>query len=177
MSFETFWYLNEWKRQGWDIDNVIEQSLKWHVSSINGKSSAIPVEWKEKIDAWLKKMGYRFAVRNLLYVKQIAKGDEMELTFWIENRGVAPIYYPLPFTLYLKNEGNELRIPTNIDVRKWLPGDTIEKIVLKIPEDLTSGKYGLYCELGGEGYPYVQFAMQTKREGWAYHLVDIVVEV
>lgn len=175
ISFETWWYLNEWKRQGWDIDNVIEQSLKWHISSINGKSSAIPVEWKDKIDGWLKKMGYRFAVRNLLYVKEIARGNEMELTFWIENRGVAPIYYPLPFTLYLKNEENELVCPTNIDVRKWLPGDSIEKIELKIPKDLPVGKYGLYCELGGGEYPHVQFAMETKREDWLYHLVDIVV--
>ena len=175
VSFESFWYLNEWKRQGWDIDNVIEQSLKWHVSSINGKSSAVPVEWKDKIDGWLKKMGYRFAVRNLLYAKQIAKGDEMELTFWIENRGVAPIYYPLPFMLYLKNEQCEFMIPTDIDVRKWLPGDSIEKIDLKIPQSLPCGKYGLYVKLGGGEYPHVQWAMQVERDGFLYHLVDIEV--
>ncbi|MBE5752321.1 MAG: DUF4832 domain-containing protein [Clostridiales bacterium] len=175
VSFESFWFLNEWYRQGWDIDNVIEQTLKWHVSTFNAKSSACPIEWKEKIDGWLKKMGYRFAVRNIRYPKIVAVGDEMELLLWIENRGVAPIYYPLPFVLFLKNEHFEMVCPTDIDVRSWLPGDSIEKISIKIPSSVPSGVYTLCCQLGGGEYPYVQFAMQTKKDGFVYHLVDIEV--
>ena len=176
VSFESFWYLNEWKRQGWDIDNIIEQTLKWHISSLNGKSSAVPVEWKDKMDGWLKKMGYRFAVRNIRYPKTVSAGDEIELLLWIENRGVAPIYYPLPFTLQMKSDKYSLTIPTKIDVRNWLPGDAIEKIPFKVPSDLPSGEYTLYCELGGNGYPYVRFAMQTERDGYLQRLVNIIVD-
>lgn len=176
VSFEAFWYLNEWKRQGWDIDEIIQQTLKWHISSLNGKSSAVPVEWKDKIDGWLKKMGYRFAVRNIEYPTRASAGDEMELVLWIENRGVAPIYYPLPFKLYLKSENCELVCPTEIDVRTWQPGDTIERIKLVLPANLPKGEYKLYCKLGGGEYPHVQFAMQTEKDGWMYHLADITVE-
>ncbi len=34
------------KDKGWDIDYIIDQSLKWHISSFNAKSSAVPAEWK-----------------------------------------------------------------------------------------------------------------------------------
>ena len=175
VSFESFWYLNEWKRQGWDIDEIIEQTLKWHISSLNGKSSAVPREWKEKIDGWLKKMGYRFAVRNIEYPATVEAGDETELVLWIENRGVAPMYYPLPFTLHLQGEGQNVRYRTEVDVRQWLPGDTIEKIKLVVPADLPKGEYKLFCELGGGEYPNVQFAMQTEREGWLYRLAELTV--
>lgn len=176
VSFEAFWYVNEWKNQGWDIDEIIQQTLKWHISTFNGKSSAVPVEWKDKIDGWLKKMGYRFAVRNIQYPSALSPNDEAEFAFWIENRGVAPIYYPLPFTLYLKNESRELVIPTDIDVRKWLPGDSIENVRVKIPSDLPKGEYTLYCKLGGGEYPHVQWAMQTERNEWLYRLVNIHIE-
>ena len=175
VSFETFWYLNEWKRQGWDIDEIIEQTLKWHISSLNGKSSAVPLEWKDKIDGWLKKMGYRFAIRNIEYPATISRGDEIGLEMWLENRGVAPIYEPLPFKLHFKNEKCEFICPTEIDVRGWLPGDTIEKIEIVIPKNLPIGNYKLYCELGGGEYPHVQFAMQTKKDGWLYYLADITI--
>ena len=43
VSFESYWWLGEWKRQGWDIDAIIERSLEWHVSSFNGKSRCFQV--------------------------------------------------------------------------------------------------------------------------------------
>ena len=62
-----------------------------------------------------------------------------------------------------------------MDVRQWLPGDTIEKIKLVVPADLPKGEYKLFCELGGGEYPNVQFAMQTEREGWLYRLAELTV--
>ena len=38
VSFESYWWISEWKRQGWDIDAIIEQTLEWHVSTFNTKS-------------------------------------------------------------------------------------------------------------------------------------------
>ena len=38
------------KESGWDIDNTIAEALRWHVSSVNAKSYAIPAEWFPKFD-------------------------------------------------------------------------------------------------------------------------------
>lgn len=65
VSFEAFWWLGEWKRQDWDIDEIIQLSLSWHISSFNAKSLPIPFEWKDKIACWLSKMGYHFKIDYL----------------------------------------------------------------------------------------------------------------
>ena len=33
VSFESYWWIIEWYRQGWDIDGIIEKTLSWHVST------------------------------------------------------------------------------------------------------------------------------------------------
>ena len=161
VSFESFWYLTEWKKQGWDLDMIIEQSLKWHISSLNAKSSSVPTEWKDKIDAWIKRMGYRYAIRLVEYPSVAISGDTLELVLWIENCGVAPIYKQLPFTLRLKGEHGEVCFTTGIDARKWLPGDTIERPTIDVPRDLKSGVYSLEFRLGGDAYPIIKFAMDA----------------
>lgn len=176
VSFESFWYLTEWKKQGWDIDEIIQQALKWHVSTVNGKSSSIPLEWKEKVEDWLKKMGYRYSIRLLEYPETAAPGDTMMLNLWIENTGVAPIYSPLPFCFRLKNEFAEAELKTAVDVRHWMPGDTIEHLEITLPDSLPAGTYALECRLGGENYPTVKFATDTPctNDGY-YHLTHISV--
>lgn len=177
VSFESFWQFTEWNRQGWDIDDIIEQTLKWHISSINAKSSPIPWEWKEKIDGWLKKMGYRFAVRMIEYPREAAAGDTISLLFWIENLGVAPIYNKLPFTLRLENERTKTVFETAVDARNWMPGDTIENFAITLPENLPQGTYSLSCRLGGGELPIVRFATDTPcSEDGFYFLTDICIE-
>ena len=176
VSFETFWQLTEWKRQGWDLDEIIEQTLKWHISSINAKYSPIPWEWKEKIDGWLKKMGYRFAVRMVEYPEKASAGDEISILLWIENVGVAPLYNALPFTLRLENEKKQVVFDTEIDARKWMPGDTIENLEITLPKELPQGTYSLSYRLGGGNLPVVQFATDTScSEDGFYYLTDIVI--
>lgn len=177
VSFETFWYITEWKKQGWDIDEIIEQTLKWHISSINAKSSSVPFEWKGKIDEWLKKMGYRFSIRLVEYPSVATAGDTLALELWIENSGVAPIYSALPFTLRLKNEDNEITFESGIDVRNWMPGDTIERPEIKLPDNLSGGIYSLECRLGGGELPIVKFAMDAPVSDDGYYcLAKICIE-
>ena len=52
VSFESYWWISEWYRQGWDIDGIIEKTLSWHVSTFNTKSFPIQYELKEKIEYW-----------------------------------------------------------------------------------------------------------------------------
>ena len=72
VSFEVCWVMQHWKNKGWDVDYIIDQSLKWHISSFNGKSSAVPEEWWPQVNRWLKQMGYRFVLRKFTYPSRVA---------------------------------------------------------------------------------------------------------
>ena len=171
VSFESFYYLNEWKVQGWDIDEIIDQTLKWHISSINGKSSAVPIEWKDKIDKWLKKMGYRFSIRLVEYPDSAKQGDVLQIVMWIENSGCAPLYNSLPFSLRLKNQDYEIYSNSESNVTEWMPGDTIVKYEIQIPEQAPDGIYYLECRLGGGEYPVVKFAMDAPLKDDGYYVL------
>lgn len=176
VSFETFWQLTEWQRRNWDIDGIIEESLSWHVSSINAKSSPIPYEWKDKIEKWLKKMGYRFSLRLFEYPSEASAGDSLLLVMRIQNNGVAPLYNALPFELCLKNDVDEIHIPTDIDARHWMPGDYIERFEIFLPNNVKSGKYSVFFRLGGGKSPFVSFACDTERDKDGFHyLCDVNV--
>ncbi len=107
VAFESCWVIKHWLDMGWDIDYIIEQSLKWHITSLNPKSVAMPEIWQDKIEDWIKKMGYRFSVRRVAYPSLACPGDALKLHLWVENKGVAPIYhrYPVVFRLRRMGEG------------------------------------------------------------------------
>ena len=74
ISFESYWWLGEWHRQGWDIDNIIEKTLEWHISHFNARSLPIPFEWKDKIDEWVSKMGYHFVIDEVETKTTVKRG-------------------------------------------------------------------------------------------------------
>ena len=57
VSLETCGTPLSWQQRGYDIDYIIEQGLRWHVSSVNVKSTAKPPEWKDKFEQFPKRMG------------------------------------------------------------------------------------------------------------------------
>ena len=118
---------------GWDIDYIIDQSLKWHISSFNGKSSAVPKEWWPQVNRWLKKMGYRFVLRSLTYPAIVKEDGKLEFTSWWENKGVAPCYHP--FRLALRLAGDQ-RAPRSSHRRRYphvAPGDNLHDAAVVIP--------------------------------------------
>ena len=165
ISFESYWWISEWYRQGWDIDEIIDFTLSHHISTFNTKSFPIQYEWKEKIEYWLTKMGYRFVLQELQYPETVKAGEKVTLTLKVENKGVAPIYNALPLTLRLKGENQTASIQTDIDVRKWLPGEHTETIEVVVPDHLQAGNYQLQMRIGGEDLPCVQLATETQMDG------------
>ena len=81
---------------------------------------------------------------------------------------------PSPFTFRLKNGESEYVFKTDIDPRKWLPGDTVESPEIKLPKDIPSGEYTVEFRLGGEKYPTVRFAMDTASTKDGYHLLSAI---
>ncbi len=169
VSFESFWWLCEWERQGWDIDAIIQVTLDWHLSSVNAKSMPIPEKWRDKIDAWVAKMGYHFAIDAFTHPESAAAGEEIPLTLEIENVGVAPIYKKLPLVLAIGPQ----RIVTDIDIRSWLPGRHTEHFTLRLPA-LPAGEHPITVTI--ENDLPVYFATDAERDGTSYRIGRIRVK-
>ncbi len=169
VSLEVCWVMKHWKEQGWDIDYIIDQSLKWHISSFNGKSSAVPEQWWPQVNRWLKRMGYRLVLRRFSYPAEAASHAKLSFTSWWENKGVAPCYRHFPLALRLQGAGRTEVLETAADIRTWLPGDSIYSDAVFLPADLPKGEYDLSLALldPWTRQPKVQLAIEGRQpDGW-----------
>ncbi len=178
VSLESCWVPGYWKEKGWDVQYILDQALRWHVSSVNIKSSEIPAEWKKEFDEFQKRMGYRFILRRLEYPKAVSAGRMMPIHMWWLNAGVAPVYreYRLAVKIHSASEGVVLNTPA--EVRTWLPGDAVYDGSLFVPEELKPGSCRLCLALldPRTGEPAVRLAIRgLQPDGW-YDLGEIVVK-
>jgi hypothetical protein len=182
VSLESCWVPAYWLKQGWDVNYILDQALRWHVTSVNIKSSAIPSGWKTQFDEFQRKMGYRFILRRLEYPGRARAGAMMPVHMWWLNAGVAPVYQDYWLALRLKaatgDDSAVIRVP--VDVRKWLPGDAVFDGTLYVPESLKAGAYKV--EVGmldpltwPAGPPAIRFAIEGRQsDGW-YDLGSIAI--
>jgi len=178
VSLEVCYVLQHWKNIGWDIEYNIEQSLKWHISTFNAKSSAVPPEWEPYIENWLKKMGYRFVLRKFTYPDLVKPGGLLEFTSWWENTGVAPCYKNYPIALRLQGDRCTEQFITSVDIREWLPGDQLLDTSVLLPPDLPLGHYALDLAILDPFtlQPTIQLGIEGRRkDGW-YRLGAVEVE-
>ena len=176
ISFEAYWWLGEWERQGWDLDKIIETLLSWHVSTFNAKSLPIPFKWKDKIDNWIAKMGYHFVIDEVETERSVKRGEKLTVKLVVDNVGVAPIYHKIPLYIRLKNALCEELIETDIDIREWLPGKHTETLEIALPKDIQAGEYEVQTGIGGNGQPSVVFATNAKQDGMYSVLTFITIE-
>ncbi len=169
VTLEVCWVMQHWKNRGWDIDYIIDQSLKWHISSFNSKSSPVPTEWWPQVNRWLKKMGYRLVLRKFTYPAEVKPYSKLVFTSWWENKGVAPCYRRFPLAIRLKSAGRTEILETQADIRSWLPGDALYDNSVFLPSDMPAGEYelgiGLVDPTGKR--PRVRLAITgVDPEGW-----------
>ncbi len=172
VSFESYWWLGEWQRKGWDIDEIINQSLEWHLSSFNAKSAPIPYEWKDKIDAWVDKMGYHYVIDSFASSEKAKGSAEFELS--VDNVGVAPIYREATLSIKLSSGENEYVFDSGIDIRKWMPGKHTEKIEIAL-DDVKSGEYIVSIGLSNEVAPIMYFCSDAPFDGAFYEVGKLSV--
>lgn len=169
VTLEVCWVMQHWKDQGWDVDYIIDQSLKWHISSFNAKSSPVPEAWWPQVNRWLRRMGYRFVLRKLTYPSVVEPGGELAFTSWWENRGVAPCYRPFRLALRLKDERQNVILATGAELRSWLPGDNLYDGSVVVPADAPQGPYQLQLGILDEraDQPKVKLAIAGREpDGW-----------
>jgi hypothetical protein len=153
VSLEVCGTVSEWKKDHFDLSYILEQALRWHVTSVNLKSSPIPAEWRSDFETFQRKIGYRFLLRRLEYPKTVAAGSMMPVHMWWLNAGVALAYtnYPLVVQLHSANDSAVMNVP--VDLRKWLPGDAVFDGSLFVP-DTPTGRHlrlrALPCSILGQ---------------------------
>ncbi len=173
VSLEICGTMSGWKeKQGYtakDVEYIIGETLKWHISSFNAKSSPVPKEWQSLVDEWLKKMGYRFVLRNFAYPECVQPNEKLTFKSWWENKGVAPCYKKFLLALRLKNADRTEMMLTTADINSWMPGDNIYDDAVFVPLDMPPGEYDLQVGIVDRQshQPRIQLAIEGKDpEGW-----------
>jgi len=177
VTLEVCWVMQHWKDMDWDVDHIIDESLKWHISSFNAKSSPVPNEWWPSVERWLGKMGYRFVLRKFTYPAALNPNSKLSFTSWWENKGVAPCYKKFPLALRLKKDEKTEILVTNADIRTWLPGDNLYDDTVLVPLNMPAGEYDLQIGILDmlSNKPKVKLAISGKGlDGW-YHLGKIKI--
>ena len=168
VSLETCGTPLSWKQWSYSdkqLQSIFDQALRWHATSINIKSTAIPAEWKPAFREFEKKIGYRFVLRRLEYPGAAAAGAMMPVSMWWLNAGVAPVYSE--YWLALRIDDAVLRVP--VDVRKWLPGDAVFDGSLFVPPTVKPGAHRLQVALLSPwtGQPAIRLAIAGRQsDGW-----------
>jgi hypothetical protein len=182
ISFEMCGTFPNWQKvQGYtpeDVKYIFDQALKWHISSFNGKSSAIPEQYLPLVNDFLKKMGYRFVLKRFSYPTAVGPNQKVDFTSWWDNKGVAPVYKDYNMAIRMMNgEYNKVFI-TKANIREWLPGDNTYNDSWFIPHDMPEGKYDIQIALLDQmtHEPKINLAIEGKTsDGW-YQLGSINVE-
>ncbi len=169
VSMETCGVPENWFQDGLDVKYILSEALRWHVSTVNVKSTALPKAWKTEFEDFERKMGYRFVLRRAEWQSQVRAGDAIHLNTWWVNEGVAPIYRPYVLAFRFSSPEHSAVIRTDADLRKWLPGDAVFEDPVFVPGDLPAGDYQLSVAILDPItlQPGVKLAIQGRGEdGW-----------
>jgi hypothetical protein len=173
-----FWWKDKEHYTDKDVKYIFDQTLKWHISSFNAKSSPVPVELEPLVNDWIKKMGYRFVLRKFSCPQTVKRNGKLPYETWWENKGVAPCYKHFALAIRLINNKDSITWLTDADIREWLPGDNIYDNSVFIPENFAPGDYavqvGIVDPLSGQ--PKIQLAIEGKDESGWYALGKIKIE-
>ena len=142
--FETCWTIQKWYDEGWDIDYILSEALRWHVTGLNNGTESFPEPWWDKLMEFEKKMGYRFAIKEFRHPDRTHAGKSMLIDMTWANEGVAPIYYNYPLALQFKpvKGGDPIVVDLGVDTRSWMPSEAIPmQLNLDIPPEMPAGEY------------------------------------
>jgi len=178
VSLETCYTVSGWKERGYDLDYIIAQGLRWHVSTVNIKSAPIPAEWKIKFDDFQRMIGYRLILRRLEYSKTVKPGTMMPVHMWWLNSGVAPVYSQYDLAMELRSSRSSAIIRIPVDVRKWLPGDSVFDNTVYVPQDLDEGIYDVRIAMldPQTGKPVIRFAIEGRQDDGWYAMGSLMVK-
>jgi hypothetical protein len=169
VSMETCDVPQAWLNNGWDGQYILNEALRWHISTMNVKSNPLPKAWDGMFQDLQRKMGYRFALKRMEWQSSIRAGESLQVKSWWVNEGVAPLYRPFILAFRFSKDGSQVVIRTDADLRKWLPGDAVFDGPLFAPVDLPAGEYTVSVAMLDPItlLPGIRLAILGRdREGW-----------
>jgi Domain of unknown function (DUF4832)/Beta-galactosidase len=178
VSLETCYTVPGWKERGYDVDYILEQGLRWHVSTVNIKSASIPPEWTTRFEEFQKKIGYRFLLRRFEYSRVVNAGAMLPVHMWWLNAGIAPIYKEYSLAIQLRSSKDSAIIQVPVDVRKWLPGDAVYDGTLYVPETLSEGTYSVRVAMldPRTKQPAIRFGVEGRQDDGWYDMGSLTVK-
>jgi hypothetical protein len=166
---ETGWTVGYWRNNKWDVDWILEWGLRNHCSVFMPKSCAIPVEWKDRVEEFSNRIGYRFVLRQVTFPLEARPGDPVQFDVYVDNVGVAPIYRGYKLALrFTQGETVEVVQFAN-DLRAWLPGQKWFAEKPAFPKSLKPGivKIDMAIVDPATCKPAVKFASEGyNNDGW-----------
>ena len=168
VTFETCWTVGYWGRRKWDIDWIIDQGYKYHVSVFMPKSVYVPARWMGKIMAFNKRIGYRFHLQEMILPLEARRGGRVRMEAIIDNKGIAPIYRDYRFALRFTQRGRHHVVRLAESIRKWLPDFSYFKETFALPKSLKPGPAAVACGIVDDSdRPVVRLAIKDiDKAGW-----------
>lgn len=170
VCFESCWVPATWFREGFDLDFIMAQGLKFHGTYFMPKSSPIPEAWREKLAAFCRKLGYRFELHQVTLPESVQMGEAIPFSAWIENTGVAPMYQRYQPALRFRQADREAVVRLDgADTRDWQPGDIWLEHAVVVPSGFHAGSIELALALVHPENPRrrVRFAVEEQEaDAW-----------
>ena len=140
VTMETCGNVATWVMAGYDLDTIIQHGYNYHMSVFMPKNAFYPERALEKLTAFDRKIGYRFALRQMLLPLEAKRGDAIQIEIFLENVGIAPIYRPYKLALRFKQGKNARVVHFKEDIRTWLPGHSYFRETIQFPPDVEPGE-------------------------------------
>jgi hypothetical protein len=134
-------------------ENALRQLDELHFNTLNiGYLQEVLDGWRAggcmaKVE---RRLGYRFRLVDSEASAAVAAGGEFRLSFTVANEGFGNLYNQRPLEIVLRpaGGGEELRLATGEDPRRWMTGrNTLVQLVVRIPAKTKPGEYQVLLSL------------------------------
>ncbi|OBU37220.1 hypothetical protein AYY26_08990 [Photobacterium phosphoreum] len=149
----NYWAQNEKIYTQDKVKKTFDFALDSHASLFNLKSGNVPIIYKDLMDDFIKKLGYRFEISSVEISSRFTPSSPITIASTWKNTGVAPSYNNYPVVWRLRNDDNHVitYFSTNNDIRAWLPADNRDSDAPKheqintfnLPHNIEPGNYKL----------------------------------
>ena len=168
VTMETCGNPASWFLGNYDLDVILREGCRYHMSVFMPKNVFFPEAFRDRLIAFDKKIGYRFALRQLRLPLECKRGGKIRVQFFIDNVGCAPIYRPYALAVRFRQAARRKVVRLRADIRTWMPGHTWFEEALVVPKGLRNGEVKIDLVIVDDrNRPKVWFAIADKtHDGW-----------
>ena len=163
MLFEWYVCYPDMLKRKWPLPKAVDFILDNHASLVseNLNPPTVPPEEYGQVERISKGVGARIFADS---AKISLGGGSLEISLSGENGGIARISLPYELVYELKTPDGKTAaaFASSADPSKWLPGKFSARDKFGIPQNLPSGKYGLFARLAHKGKIFRDFKFSAK---------------